>query len=321
MITGALMLALGTAHAQEPATLATFLEKRVPDELAVEGVMLSRRDLSLKVEQVGEQLLISLVDLRSGQVVAATKLASVPDDREAAVAAVTHVVADLSRQVGPTPPAPPAQTRVETLVDQRAEQQYREDALRIGERYELDGTARHPSLSRRWVIYRGEQNHVVEPADFYDTIGRHDFAVQYQDNITRRNHAIFAGALFATGAVASMVIGAIVSASNTKECDINQPDFSNCVKSNVDAGEHSGMASALVPTLLFTAAFGISAAIAWHYHNNANPVTEDEAMSLADQYNHGLRHHLGLPSARSEPIVKSLQLSPSPTGLALGGTF
>lgn len=321
-----MLLALGTAHAQEPATLATFLEKRVPDELAVEGVMLSRRDLSLKVEQVGEQLLLSLVDLRTGGVVASTKLASVPDDREAAVAAVTHVVADLSRQVGPVAPAPPAQTRVEAVTDQRAELQYREDALRIGERYELDGTPRHPSLVRRWVIYRGEQNHEVDPVDFYNTIGRPDLGKEYEEQLSRRNHAIVAGSVLMAGAAVSLIVGAYESSKSGPTCDVHQTqaDFSACVDANIAVADQnsSNMKTALVPAVLFGIAGGISFLVAAHYYYNANPVTEDEAMSLADQYNHGLRHHLGLPS----PVVKSLQLAPFSTGshdggIAFGGTF
>src|SRR4051812_45664919 len=78
---------------QDP--ISTFLERRVPEELAAEGVVLSRRDFTLKVEAVGAELLLSIIDVSTGRVAASTKLDVVPQDREAAVAATTHLVADL----------------------------------------------------------------------------------------------------------------------------------------------------------------------------------------------------------------------------------
>jgi len=43
----------------EPMT-AAFLEKRVPEELATEGLVLSRRNLGLQVEQLADKWLVSL---------------------------------------------------------------------------------------------------------------------------------------------------------------------------------------------------------------------------------------------------------------------
>ena len=331
MIGGVLAMAMGTAHAQEAAPIATFLEKRVPDELAVEGVMLSRRDLSLKIEQVGEQFVISLVDLSTGQIAASTKLDSLPPDREAAVAAVTHVVAELSRQVGPQAAAPPAQTRAQTLQDQRDQAQYKRVELRIGERYELGGTRDEPSLLRNWVVYRGEQNHELDPETFYNNVGRPDFARIYADRISMRNKAITVAAVTGAAAITIAIIGAVKASSegSSATCDVHTSDFANCVDQAIAAGGRSSsdLETALGVSGLFLLGTAIAIVIANHYHSTANPVTEDEAMTLADNYNRGLRRRLNLPTAQREPVLESLKVAPFAIGahdgggIALGGTF
>jgi hypothetical protein len=67
-----LVIALArTAAAQAPGQIepvaAPFLEKRVPEELATEGVVLSRRNLALQIEQLGDKWLVSLVNLTTGR--------------------------------------------------------------------------------------------------------------------------------------------------------------------------------------------------------------------------------------------------------------
>jgi hypothetical protein len=54
---------------------------------------------------------------------------------------------------------------------------------------------------------------------------------------------------------------------------------------------------------------------------NPMPVTDAEAQQLAQNYNSGLRHKLGLDAngAEREPESKSLQLSIAPTFGAHGG--
>ena len=42
--------------------------------------MLSRRNLSLQIERVGDNLLVSLVDLNTGRVAASTKVDQLPAD-------------------------------------------------------------------------------------------------------------------------------------------------------------------------------------------------------------------------------------------------
>ena len=102
------LAATARAEPEPSAPLAAFLEARVPDELAAEGLVLSRRNLALQIEPVGDKLLVSLIDLVTGRVVASTKLDNPPRDREAAVASVTQVAAALVTQYSGTPA--PSQT-------------------------------------------------------------------------------------------------------------------------------------------------------------------------------------------------------------------
>ena len=92
----------------QPAPLVEYLESRVPDELAVEGIILGQRELVIKVEQVGDKLLISLIATPTGRVVASSKVDDPPPDREASLAIVTQVTATLYTQYTMLPSAPPS---------------------------------------------------------------------------------------------------------------------------------------------------------------------------------------------------------------------
>jgi hypothetical protein len=95
------------AQPAAPAPLDQFLESRVPDELAVEGIILGQRELVIKVEQIGDKLLISLIATPTGRVVASSKVDDPPADREASLAIVTQVTATLYSQYTMLPAAPP----------------------------------------------------------------------------------------------------------------------------------------------------------------------------------------------------------------------
>jgi hypothetical protein len=98
----------GAAIAQPTAApLDQFLESRVPDELAVEGIILGQRELVIKVEQIGDKLLISLIATPTGRVVASSKVDDPPTDREASLAIVTQVTATLYTQYTMLPSPPP----------------------------------------------------------------------------------------------------------------------------------------------------------------------------------------------------------------------
>ena len=89
------------------APIAAFLEIRVADELSADGLVLSRLGLALQIEPLGDALLLSLIDLTTGRVVSSTRLDNLPRDREAAVASVTQIAADLITKYTGTPTSPP----------------------------------------------------------------------------------------------------------------------------------------------------------------------------------------------------------------------
>src|ERR1700733_4549640 len=107
------------ALAQTPdPPLQQFLEARVPDELAVEGIVLAQRDLGIVIEEVGDELLISLVVHSTGEVVASMKIAFPASDREASLAIVTQVTATMyGRYTALPPPNAPSDAPGKSPVD------------------------------------------------------------------------------------------------------------------------------------------------------------------------------------------------------------
>jgi len=86
-----------------------FLEQRVLEELAADGIVLARLGVALALTPDGDALVVALVDPATGQARASTRLPQVPADRDAAVATVTQVAATLATQfAAAAPPAGPA---------------------------------------------------------------------------------------------------------------------------------------------------------------------------------------------------------------------
>ena len=324
----------GMASAQAPGQVepvsAPFLEKRVPEELATEGLVLSRRNLALQVEQLGDRWLVSLADLTTGRVAASTKVDALPADREAAVAALTHVVSELAAQiVGRSEPPPPvaAPPPPPTSTDDRAERAQREIAeltfkrqsLRFGANLTLGATNNTVSVGRMWVVYQGDLNEELAPEEFYKKVGRPDLIEAYHH---RRNLKV---AGFVTAGVGTAVLVGLLVHGLTMDSCASQRDqpFDACVDSRVSA-------STLIPPLI---AFGVAftgTVIAIHYGSDPHPIAENDAKALADAYNQRLRRELGLPVVRREPLLRDLKLTPfialgiaqgNAQGLALSARF
>jgi hypothetical protein len=321
------------AHAQRDATaelpIAALLEQRVPEELAVEGVMLSRRGLTLQVEQFGTRLLVSLVDRRTGRVAASTKIDRLSDDRDAAVATATHVVADLvseisERIVAPPPEPPPAKAIVEsraaiarsidteppyterpppTEADRRAaaELRFRRESIGFGSEVSvymvLKPDRRVAGVSKHWYPYRGVAKARLEPAAFYKLVGRNDLVDTYQ-----RRRRTMLGLLWGGGVVAvgSTLVGL------------------------ASLGTDSENSSRLHIGVLVGLCVGLSAAATGRYlQTSLEPISDSEARALAEQYNKRLRRSLGLPlSARLRRDVRVLPyVSGRDAGLAVATVF
>jgi hypothetical protein len=314
---------VGAQPSPTDLSIAAFLEKRVPEELATEGIVLSRDHLALKVEQLADKLLVSLVDVSTGRVAASTTLDVIPPDREAVVASVTHVAADLAGQAvhraEPVPPAPPPDARADAERRDLDEMRFRKQALWFGLEH---GTTEGPRESQRWRVFQGDGGDQLDPLEFYAKVGRNDLADQYR---SRRKAVI--GSMVA-GGVSFVVAGALLvkmATTQGPDCSISLPtdQFSACL--NADIAAHDQAVSDYgPPVVLFTGislvAWGIGAWYAFHLQ----PITEREAKSLADQYNQGLRHNLGLPVVRRARL-HDVQLTPFVTGhdagLAFGARF
>src|SRR5689334_1870732 len=150
---------------QATVPLDVFLEQRVAEELAADGTILSRLGVALDVEAVGDKLLVSLVDPATRRAVASTKVDSVPADREAAVAAVTQVAANLAAQLGHNaqPAAAAAATAVKQVMDEERadrakEYRYRQEAISFGNEIAVFSDGKTTSVRRETVAYQGDMH-------------------------------------------------------------------------------------------------------------------------------------------------------------------
>lgn len=334
----AVALAAGTAAAQSPAPgelpLTNYLEKRVPEELAAEGKLLSRQNLALKVDQAGGVLIVSLVALDTGRVAASTKVDQVPPDREAAVASITHIAADLVIQLAGRPMISEdaqavldaqqrgldeerkARQQDRAVAEERevASMKFQKEMIRFTATYSLYATKDSAALVRSWVPYRGELEQHLEAHDFYNLVGRPDLVEAYDH---RRNLMI---GWYVAGA-ALIVTGGVLFAqiATVPDCELGDPDFGGCIKSRGDERTQWALAGLGVATL------GIGAGmIGTWYRSRPHPITEDEAKSLAAAYNDGLRRNYGLPIVK-RPLLRDVRIAPflasSEGGLSLAGRF
>lgn len=301
-LVAALVGSIDTARAQAPEAVASFLEHRVPEELALEGVLLSRHNVTLHVEQVGDVLILSLVDNSTTRVVASTKLDAVPADREAAVATTTHLVAELVTQISaaapvpaplpvPAPaPAPPPVVAPDPQAHEIAELRFKRESIRFSNDFDITVTNNTGVIHRKWVALQGDLDERLSPDEFYQKVGRPDLAKAYDH---RRD--IMIGGWVVAGVGAAVAAYALFSA----------PD-----DGNDDWNEHVFIGAGLAAV--------VGGGVGWWYRFHPQPISESEAKQLAEQHNQELRRRLGLP-------VVDLQVAPVATGttggLALSGKF
>ena len=316
----------------EPAT-AAFLEKRVPEELAADGVVLSRSQLGLHVEQVADKWLVSLVDLTTGRAAASTKIDLLPADREAAVAAMTHVVADLAAQIfgrAPAPPplpetAPPVNPTVEQILREQhaaheqqavrerreaAEIPYRRATIRFAASYDPAAQATGAAPRTRWVAYKGEPKQQMDPRRFYREVGRPDLAEAYS---RRKGMAIgsFVGAgLSFVAAYVSLFVALESSHEAQSKCfDLPFDQTTDCLD------RQGGLDPTLPLVFVGVGAAGVVTGIYYAFHRH--PIDEPEARALADDYNRRLRGMPGAPAAQRS-LLHDVRWTPYVTGRAAG---
>lgn len=285
--------------------IAALLEQRVPEELAVEGVMLSRRGLLLQIEEVGTRLLVSLVDRSTRRVAASTTIDHISADRDAAVATATHVVADLAAEIAARAAPSPATDATEDRGDRTrevAEQRFRREAIGFGTEVSVYLVATPERFvagaSQRWFPYQGELKARLELAEFYRLVGRTDLMDSY-----RRRHAMMVGLYWGGGALA---IGSAMLGFAALDAD--QGTFSR-LRSAALAGLCGGLVAIAAGRWLQSA---------------PQPIGENEAKSLAEQYNGRLRRQLGLPAAaraRTRDVRVVPYVSARDAGIALATAF
>ncbi|MBC7977289.1 MAG: hypothetical protein H7138_20120 [Myxococcales bacterium] len=292
----------------EPAT-AAFLEKRVPEELATEGVVLSRNQLGLKLEQVGDKWLVSLIDLGTDRVSASTKVDTLPPDREAAVAAMTHVVAELATQIvghverrpsTDAPPVPPVASTPDRAASEMAELKYKRQAIRFSTTMVVGNNTITPVQSGRgWRTYQGDLDEELKPRAFYKLMGRPDLVAGYD----RRRNLMIGGAVVSGLGYATMI---------------------GLFATFPDVGSDSWSSYFTLTGVVFSVAF-VSSWWTFYYYNRPQPIDVDDAKRLADAYNQGLRRQFGLPVAAREPLLRDLRLAPyvggDSGGLVLAARF
>lgn len=302
--------------------LSAFLQQRVAEELAADGIILSRLNVRLEIEAIGDKLLVSLVDLTTGRASASTKVDRVPAEREAAVASVTQVVAVLSGQLdGPRPPstiAPDVVTRDELAARERAQLAYQEEAIGFGDEYELMVTSNSASLTRRWTVHRGELHEPLSPTDFYRTVGRPDLADEYDQ---RRNIKI--GAIVGTVIFSAVSVGLLYKGLDLQSC-LDDP-FAN---GDDCADEHASADRYLTGGYVTLALAAVGSGVWAYYYYRPHPISEGEAKRLGAEHNRALRIRLGLPVAHAPrgdrarvEVGVAPYVAPNGGGLSLAATF
>jgi len=283
----------GTAVAQavqprEPVT-AALLEQRVPEELEVEGVVLSSHGLRLQVKQVARKWLVSLVEIATGRQIASTSTEQLSVDRDAAVAAMTNVVATLLRQATKggqrpspaSPGAPPAPDRPPEPAphDERAAERqrqaevaYQQRSLRFAAMYEAHEFHGMPFVQRRWLVLRGITDQELTPLELYHVLERDDLVHEYN-----RRHQLMVRSYIVSGLslVSAGVFGilAITTDSFCNQCSLTQQDL-------------------LLPFWISCGLSVAGLAFGAYYHVHRYPIDEQDAKALANAYNQRLRREL-----------------------------
>jgi hypothetical protein len=307
-------LAAAAAAQTAQAPLDVFLEQRVAEELTADGTMLSRLGVALDIEAVGDKLLVSLVDPATRRVVASTKVDRVPTDREAAVAAITQVAANLVAQLGTAPVAVPTQSTA--LADLKrhtdAEYRYRQEMVTFEREFAISGNKDGVS-TRRWTVpVKGELKRPLEGRDFYLAVDRPDLAAQYSARSRRIWYGLLGGAAVGIGGLA--VIGNASDLGGASECDYSAPSYNQC---EADNDRRERPFALLGGGMMLAGAVGMI--VGGYYVFNRHPVAVSEWYDLAAQHNANVRRKYGLTAERRARRQSTGTIVVAPYALGDGG--
>ncbi len=353
-LTLCLLAAAPPAASAQPTGIETFLEQRVVEELAADGIVLSRLKLVLDIEMLDTRALVSLIDPDTGRAVASTKVDAMPAGRETAVATLGPVVANLVAQFAGRTPEPTddsarleriEQTQREIMAREQsareerermaqAEAQYQAEALRFDREIAMvtaHGTGSgfaYGQVHYKWTATRGETGERLADLDYYKVIERPDLEAAY---LRRRKIANYT-----TLASLGLLVGGVVLFMHKPEV---APDYRGCntgdefndswcrTEANWEADDQSREKAKpwQAAGALATVGSGIALGVAMYYYMRPHPITEGEARKLGAEHNRKIRHRLGLPIAESPAPVSSVRWEPyvdkDGGGLALSGRF
>ncbi|MBP9088377.1 MAG: hypothetical protein KBG15_19810 [Kofleriaceae bacterium] len=312
-------------HAQpgQPTRVdAGLLLHRIPEQLATEGTLLSRLGLTLQVEAIGDKFLLSLLDTSTGQIVAYSKAEHLPADAEAAIATVTHVVADMVARVRPqatptvtvTPNVATPQAAADPDLDRRI-REFREKKIDSGRTMLITASRYGASMSTSWTPVRGPLHTELSADEFFRVVGRPDFADRYNSRVSTGNTLFYGGIALGLAAIAYGGYTIFRDEPSRDYLDPAQQDQfpEYLVWSGIGAG------ITLTGTLL------------GRYYLSTAGQSAETNIALAEAYNRKLRADLRIPDSvsqrqRTRPTY-SHRLALTPTagtfggGLSLAGSF
>jgi hypothetical protein len=273
---------------------APSLEKRVGEALASRGVALARHNFALRIEQSGERWTASLVD-RNGRAAASTHVDQLPDDPEAAAAALTNAVVELDAQ-----------------VSQRVNEfKFKLLSVRFAPSYLAE--ARLKRGTRQWQLYRGSRDQELGSPEFYQMVGRDDLAQAYQ----HRRYAMYGAYLTGGVAFGTAAVLTLINESHYEPCNMIEGEGGLvCVNQ-----QHRSLA----PVIIALAVGLVGVGVGTYYQRTPQPIDEGDAKALADAYNRELRGKLGLTAEAHAPRLRDLAVAPyaggSGAGVAVGARF
>ncbi|HLL23412.1 MAG TPA: hypothetical protein VK427_14845 [Kofleriaceae bacterium] len=333
LVAALLVAGLATTAAAQTVPLDVFLEQRVAEELAADGTILSRLGVALDVEVVGDKTIVSLVDPATRRAVASTKVDKLPEDRDASVATITQVAANLASQLASNNSTSAATTAAmkEMLEGERrhreqkelAEASYAREAIRFSDVAVVTGGKSYTTTSLVSIPYQGDRR--LSPPEFFEAVERPDLRERYH---TRRNGGIAAaigGNVAMLGAL-YIIIDKGTNDSDFNSCSFTQPDYSSCRAAAAERERRADDDAEKWRNIGIGIGIGgaVVATVGYYYIFRANPVSLREAHDLADSHNAKLRakHGLGaLPRKRFENVALTPYADAGGGGLSLSGRF
>ncbi len=302
----------------QPDSLQQFLERRVVEELAAEGLLLGRLGYAVKISVTGNSAEVALWDTTSSRIVRATKVDGLVMDREAALATLTQVVANMVAQQSqvtsePVPVAPGASPGRLSPPEGRfgreeAEARFRREAIGWGNQVVPGlGPGGLTFLEIDWWAWRGERRAPMSRDEFCAAISQPERCRRWRERQSSSRR------LQLGGKVAVMVVAPALLAWGTYDL----------------VEDRSRAGYVLVGAAGVAVIAGGIASIVGGQRQFTPMISDWEAKVEAEKYNDNLRRKYGLPvAATARSLAPSFRVAGATpyvgenrAGLALVGRF